>query len=97
MVLGVNQLDQAPQRAVKVLEAIKHGVQIAPPGDPSRGDVALPDGHARRPERMAQRDLRAAAELDWNGVIVTPSGVLVVDARVRIAAAAPGRPLRGRR
>jgi acetate---CoA ligase (ADP-forming) len=37
------------------------------------------------------------AELDCNPVIVTASGALVVDARVRVATAAPARPLGARR
>jgi len=54
-------------------------------------------GAQHRPERIAQRDLRAAAELDCDPVMVTPSGALVVDVRVCVAAVAPGRPFGGRR
>jgi len=37
------------------------------------------------------------AEMDCNPVIVSASGAVVVDARVRVAAAAPRRPLGARR
>jgi acyl-CoA synthetase (NDP forming) len=37
------------------------------------------------------------AELDLNPVIVTESGALAVDARVRVAPVAPARPLGARR
>ena len=37
------------------------------------------------------------AELDCNPVVVGPSGVVVVDARVRVAPAPPRRPLGARR
>ena len=37
------------------------------------------------------------AELDCNPVIVSPSGAVIVDSRVRVSAPAPRRPLSARR
>src|SRR5581483_3135273 len=84
------------QDAADMIRALKTAPLLRGWRGGPRCDVAALEEALLRVSALAE-DLPQIAELDLNPLIVQERGVLVVDARARVAAATPPRPLGARR